>query len=228
MNKQDVNLIAVQLVAEALGDLRAELVLVGGCAVGLLITDEARPPIRATDDVDLVAEVSSRQEYYALSDRLRARGFTEDGDVICRWAKGRLLLDVMPTDEGILGFSNRWYEEAVRTSSNVDLPNGLQVRVASAPLLIATKLDSFHSRANGDYAHHDMEDIVSLVDGRPELASEIESSSDALRSFIKEEIEDLLLDPLFLDRIPWLLANDEASQQRVPLVVERLRRLAGL
>ena len=41
MIHNDPNMLVVELVAAALGALREELVLVGGCSVGLLIT----PPV---------------------------------------------------------------------------------------------------------------------------------------------------------------------------------------
>ncbi|MHB1199589.1 MAG: hypothetical protein ACYCZ6_08525 [Polaromonas sp.] len=124
MKQQDPNILSVELVAVALGALREELVLVGGCAVGLLITDQARPPVRQTIDVDLVAEVTSKTEYYALCEKLRSCGFKEsaDADHLCRWHKERLLLDVMPSEESVLGHStNRWYPQAVRDAERLVL-----------------------------------------------------------------------------------------------------------
>ena len=59
------NLAILATVAAALGDLRASLVFVGGCATGLLVTNVRAQPIRMTDDVDLVAHVISQQEYHA-------------------------------------------------------------------------------------------------------------------------------------------------------------------
>jgi hypothetical protein len=96
--------------AELLGPLLDELVFVGGCATGLLITDPASAGIRPTIDVDTIVEVKSYAEYAVLSERLRNLGLAEDStsNVICRWRKGDLLIDVMPTEERILGFSNRW------------------------------------------------------------------------------------------------------------------------
>jgi hypothetical protein len=54
MNPLDPNVQQLQLVARALKDLREKLVFVGGCVTGILITDTARPPVRATQDVDLL------------------------------------------------------------------------------------------------------------------------------------------------------------------------------
>ena len=152
MNSADPNVSIVELVAEALGELRAELVLVGGCSVGLLITDRARPAVRQTIDVDLVAEVVSLGDYYEeLSPRLRACGFVENGDHMCRWTQGRLIIDVMPSTN-VLGHSvNRWYEITVASAQKHTLPSGQQILVVSAPLFLATKLEAFHGRGNGDY-----------------------------------------------------------------------------
>jgi len=67
------------------------------------------PEPRATTDVDVIVVVDSLSDYYRLSERLRGQGFREDplSRVICRWRHGPLILDAMPTDESILGFSNR-------------------------------------------------------------------------------------------------------------------------
>ncbi len=48
MNPLDPNVRQVEEVAKALGDLRNELVFVGGCAVGLLCTSAQAAPPRAT------------------------------------------------------------------------------------------------------------------------------------------------------------------------------------
>ena len=88
MNPADPNVSRVELVAAALGDLRDELVLVGGCAASLLINAPTAPPPRVTFDVDLVAEVAALRNYYALEERFTQRGFKRDvapDAPICRW-----------------------------------------------------------------------------------------------------------------------------------------------
>jgi hypothetical protein len=47
-----------------------QLIFLGGCATGLLLTDMAAPPIRATRDVDVITEVATMTEYYKLAERL--------------------------------------------------------------------------------------------------------------------------------------------------------------
>ena len=66
--------------ARLLVPLLDELVFVGGCATGLMITDKAAASVRPTFDVDAIAEVTSYAGYVNFSQRLRAMGFTEDTD----------------------------------------------------------------------------------------------------------------------------------------------------
>lgn len=66
------NLILLEAAVRLLELLLDELVFVGGCATGLLITDSAAEGIRPTTDVDVITEVASYGEYASLSGRLRA------------------------------------------------------------------------------------------------------------------------------------------------------------
>lgn len=87
---QNPNLETLTLAVEQLGNLANEMVFLGGCATGLLITDVAAPPIRVTYDVDTIVEVVSLAGYHHLVKKLRAQGFAEDtsdGAPICRQMK---------------------------------------------------------------------------------------------------------------------------------------------
>jgi predicted nucleotidyltransferase len=221
----DPNLSAVSLVAHALGPFSAEFMLVGGCAVGLLITDQGRPSVRQTIDVDLVVEVTSLHDYYESLGKLKGSGFREDQSAahMCRLKKGDLIVDVMPNQE-ILGHSvNRWYAGAIKGSRAVILPGGQTIKVISAPFFIATKLESFNSRGEGDFLHHDMEDILNVVDGREELLLELASAPVEVREFIREETDEYVADETFVDQLEWIF-----PQGRHEVVLLRLRRLAGL
>ena len=61
---------AIGRVAEALAALGlSDVVFVGGAVVGLLLTDPAAPPPRATDDVDVVMGEASRAGYHRIEAR---------------------------------------------------------------------------------------------------------------------------------------------------------------
>jgi hypothetical protein len=117
MSKHNLELLVEA--ARLLQPLLGELVFVGGSTTALLITDKAAAEVRPTYDVDAIAEISWYAAYADFSGRLRRCGFWEDiseGAPICRWRQKKTILDVMPLDEKILGFSNRWYKPAMDSS----------------------------------------------------------------------------------------------------------------
>jgi hypothetical protein len=109
--------------AAILGPVVEDVVFVGGATIHLWITDRIAPPVRATDDVDVICEVATLAEYYRLGDRLRAQGVHEaTGEaVICRWR-----------------------------SRDPDLTIGTVIRAATPTLMLATKLAAWHGRGHGD------------------------------------------------------------------------------
>jgi predicted nucleotidyltransferase len=231
MNPRDPNVAMLEMVAKALGPINDRVVYVGGCAVGLLITDLARPVVRATKDVDVFVEIGSRAKYYELSEELRHEGFVEDheDDVICRWKLEKLQVDIMPTDPSVLGFSNKWSLPAVRDAETILLPSGRQIRLIAPAMLVATKIEAFHDRGNGSFgSSHDIEDIVNLVDGREELTSEIRAADEAVRTYLANELDDLLGQPSFIEGLAWHLGPSTEDQARVEVVIARLRQIAGL
>ncbi len=217
--------------AKALGGLRGEVVFVGGAVVDLFITDPAAPRPRFTEDVDVVVEVTTYAAWADLGSRLRALGFREDrreGAPLCRWVFEDLVVDVMPAFERVLGFTNRWYRHARKQSDERDLPEGVRIRAVTAPLFLATKIEAFGSRGDGDFvASHDLEDIVAVVDGRPTLVEEVRAAPPQLRRYLATAIRRWLDDVGFLAAVPGHLPGDAASQARAPVVLERLRAIAA-
>lgn len=226
--RTDPNREMMRQVALQLGDLTEWLVFVGGVTAGLLITDPGASTVRPTKDVDVIAVIESHTDYYRLSELLRQRGFNEDrsqGAPMCRWISGGWQLDVMPTDANILGFSNRWYALAASTAEAMMLDGDIVIRVISAPCFIATKLEAFHGRGQRDYlGSHDLEDIIAVVEGRPEIVAESVAASAELQSYLRSELAMLMANDGFIQALPGHLI--EAN--RLPVVRSRLQELAGL
>jgi predicted nucleotidyltransferase len=222
----------VDRVARRLGRLKEEVAFVGGAVTALLITDPAAPPPRPTDDVDAIVEVATQAKYRELADRLRALGFREDTSErapVCRWLVEGIRVDVMPTSEALLGFSNRWYSAALQSAAEREISPGLTVRVVTAPYFLATKIEAYKGRGEGDFAvSHDIEDVVALIDGRAELVDECAKSPKGLREYIATEIAALLSTAGFREAVAGHLPGDSPSQARVPLVLARLGELAAV
>lgn len=226
------NLEMLRVAVENLGNLADEMVFVGGCVTGLLITDEGAAEVRPTDDVDSIIEVTSYGQYNTFAEKLKKIDFREDtreGAPTCRWVKGDTVLDVMPLDEKVLGFTNRWYEPAIDAAETREILRGVAIRVISAPYFCATKLEAFDGRGAGDYlASHDLEDIITVLDGRREITDEISRAPEDVREYISGKIAGMLKTRQFLDALPGYLLPDDASQGRMRILMDRLTQIAEM
>lgn len=232
MNPNDPNVQRVEVVADALGDLCDELVLVGGCAASLLIDAPTSPPARVTYDVDLIVEVAARQGYYAMESRFAKRGFSRDVSEdapICRWRIRGIEVDLMPTNENILGFSNRWYPTAAASADVMALPSGRRISLISAPAFLGTKFEAFHTRGKNDMVmSHDLEDIINVVEGRRGVVEEVSVADPALRAYLAMRFRELRQHTDFDNTLPGLVAFDELYQSRIEAIRSRISAIAGL
>lgn len=232
MNPSDPNVRLVEVVAQALGELCDELVLVGGCAAGLLYTSPNAPPPRVTFDVDVVAEVTALAAYHALEKRFASRGFARDMSPdapICRWRLGEMQVDLMPAAERILGFANRWYPLAIAGASAVTLPSGRKIRLISAPAFLATKLEAFATRGKSDLmSSHDFEDIINVIEGRIGIEAEVADAGGELAIYLASRFAEIARDPDFENTLPGLVVYDELYEDRIRRVRERINLIAAL
>lgn len=229
--KDDPNFNLLLEAAGALEELREQLVFLGGCATSLLITAVRAESIRATRDVDAVVEVVSAADYHAFERKLVAKGFQPDvapDAPICRRIRNGIRLDVMPPIPALLGFGNRWYPQVLQSWKPFELAEEVSIRLVTAPLFIATKLEAFRGRGKRDYlGSHDLEDLLSVVDGRGELLDELAGCDDELRNYISKEIGALLRNDNFIAALPGHLPADPGAQARLPQLISRLRSISG-
>jgi hypothetical protein len=133
----------------------------------------------------------------------------------------------MPTDENILGFSNIWYKLAVREANHVKLNNDISIWLISPSYFLATKIEAFKGRGKEDYfASHDLEDIISVIDGRSELIDDIEKSGEEIKGFLAEEFANLINNTRFREALPGHLYNSPPGSEKV--VIDRIREIASL
>jgi len=87
----------------------------------------------------------------------------------------------------------------------------------------ATKLEAFRGRGKGDYlSSHDLEDLVSVVDGRLELVDEMQVAPEEVRTYIAFEVKKLLDFRSFVDVLPGYLLPDAANQARITTLIGTL------
>ena len=225
MNQQ---IFMLETVARVLSQVRTTIVFTGGATIFLYLDEVAAPDIRPTDDVDCVVEITSRAEYYNFSNLLRTLGLqesTESGAPLCRWLYEGISIDVMPCDESVLGFSNRWYRPGIANSIRYLLPSGRQILIFSTPYLLASKIEAFIGRGGGNfYFSSDIEDIVALLDGRSSLFEEVQQADDEVKAFLsgwfRAELENLC------SIAPAFLSSAAKNSGRTRLLLQRIERLA--
>lgn len=226
------NLESLILIASRLDELCGDMTFVGGSITGLLITDKAAPDVRFTVDVDCIINVVTKHEYHSLSEKLRNKGFKEmsfGNHPICRWDCDGILIDVMPTDQSVLGFSNRWYKDAQNNAINKNLNDFKTIKVISAPYFLATKLEAFKDRGKQDYLlSHDLEDIIAVIDGRPEIVDDVSNSEHNLKEYLSTEFNILINNPKFMQALPGHLNYSSESEERKKIVEGRLNAIIDL
>ena len=137
---------------------------------------------------------------------------------------GGLQVDFMPDDENVLGFSNRWYKSAMETSTYHDLTPEIRIKLVTPVFFVATKLEAFNGRGNGDaLSSRDIEDIVNLVDGRAELVDEIIAAEKDVKEYIAPEIIKLLSNPDFESAVSSQAKGDHDRQN---ILFERLETIS--
>lgn len=227
-----VNLKMLEFIARKLGPLNDEVIYLGGCTTALFISDSLSSDVRPTKDVDCIVDLVSRSEYYQFAKKLEKRGFKQSINeaVICRWHYDDAILDVMPTDETILTFDNRWYKGAIINPTSYQLASDLTIKSVTAPYLLATKIEAFKDRGNRDYlGSHDFEDIITVIAGRTEIVEEINLENEELRKHLRFFFEEIMQDDDFKASLPGHINESSAivQEQRLKTVMERIKKIIG-
>lgn len=224
------NLAALRAVADRLDSLRLDYAFVGGSIVNLLLDHPDLSPARPTDDFDVILEAVTARGYADIEAKLRELGFDHDmreGAPRCRWVLGNLTVDIMPTEGAFLGLNTAWFAEALATASERTFGH-VRLKLISPVAFLATKYVAFLDRGDGDYyASHDLEDFITVIDGREAIVAEVAAAPEALRAHIIAAVRTLLAAPAFNESLPGHLPGDEASERRLPALRRKLFAIAG-
>lgn len=194
---QHISILRIKAVAKVLQELNEKVVFVGGATVALYAPIEIAFEARPTDDVDVIIELASYTNYSQLDEKLRLVGFQNDieSGVICRYRVQGIIVDVMPTNSNVLGFSNIWYPEGFKNAIEVELDSEITIKIFSPEYFIASKLEAFKNRGGKDYrTSTDFEDIVYVLDNCKAIEKHLLTDDNLLRDYFKREFSVLLAD----------------------------------
>lgn len=187
----ELSLRMIEIVAFGLGDMNENVAFVGGAVAGIYANDPASEDARPTTDVDCVLQLGTINDQYELEEALQKRHFQHDTEsgVICRWIYKGITVDIMPDDEHILGFSNRWYSKGMENKVRFTLPNGNIIHIFPVTYYLATKLEAIASRGGNDLRQsHDFEDFIYVLNGRTCIEEELLAiTDDELKSYLTEK-----------------------------------------
>ena len=189
MNSKNLEMILA--VHKGLADLADEAVFIGG-AVTEFYADNPQPEeIRPTIDVDIVLEVATKGKYNEFEEKLRALGFKNDISKeapICRWIYKGIMVDLMPDNEAILGFSNKWYRNGIKTAIKIEHENVL-LNIFKVEYYVATKIEAIFGRGFSDLrASHDFEDLIYVFDNMNEIYQNLKNGDTEVYKFILKSL----------------------------------------
>jgi predicted nucleotidyltransferase len=209
-----IDLESIRIVVNGLGELANRVVFVGGAVVSLYATNPVADKIRATTDIDCIIEISPRTKFPEFEEVLRGKGFVNDLDspVICRWIYQGITVDIMPTDESIMGFTNLWYKEGIKHAQTYLIDKNTSINIFTAPYFVATKLEAMYGRKgiNDIRYSSDFEDIVYIIDNREDLLAEIAQAPTTVKNYLKSKFFALVDDNRIEEYIE-AVANDRSE-----------------
>lgn len=222
-----MNIEEIEIIAKKLQELELEVYFIGGSVAALYADDIDTFEQRITRDIDVVIEVINRGHYYLLQERLREAGFNEDSEseVICRWIYQGIIVDIMPNDERILGFSNVWYSEGIKNSKKHLLQSGRQINIFSFPYFIATKLEALKSRGEDLRYSKDFEDIVRIIDNKSSLVLEFSKADVKVIEFIKSEFSYILKYNKYLTEAILCVLFPETNTNRSEKIIQKMKSI---
>ncbi|MCK9451917.1 MAG: nucleotidyl transferase AbiEii/AbiGii toxin family protein [Bacteroidales bacterium] len=218
----------LQTVAKGLGELKDEMVFVGGAVAELYADNPTASEIRPTIDVDCVIEISSRPQFVRMEEKLRTKGFKNDtskGAPICRWIYEGIKVDVMPTDSSVLGFSNRWYEEGIEIKISKTLPDGTEIFVFPPAFYLAAKFEAHKGRGGDDLRQsHDFEDVIYILNNCPDILKSVSESTPSVKAYLSAECQSLLENRNITEGIESALPYG-SDEEGTDILVELLQRI---
>lgn len=218
------NIVRIKAVANALSHLKDKVVFVGGATISLY-PDRPVFEVRPTNDVDVIIEILNYAARIELEEKLRSIGFSHDMEsgIICRYKIQGIIVDIMPTNDPSIGFTNIWYQKGFDQAVNYEIDERNTIKILSAPYFIATKLEAHKGRGKNDgRTSHDFEDIIYVLENREAIWKEMNNSNESVKEYLRSEFLILLNNP---DLFEWVDSHvARSSPPATYLIMDELKK----
>jgi len=226
LKNTQINRIATQTIAKALGELNNKVVYVGGAVVSLYIDDRSAEDVRPTKDIDISMEIASLGELEKIRTELTQKGFyqSSEDNVICRFRYEDIKVDVMATKAIGWAPANPWFAPGYKQLLEFDL-DGTKIKYLSLPYYLATKFTAFYDRGSADpRTSHDFEDIVYILNYTSNSVKLITSADTKVKKYLIACFQDILKDNVKQEAILGNLFYEE-QELRFNKIIDKLKQI---
>lgn len=223
----------LQTVALGFGDLTQKIIFVGGAVLDLYVTDDAAPEFRPSGDIDCLLNLPALLDNYVWERMLIERGFEKQKATqspTCRWVYQGIPVTISPIQGQmeLLGYRNIWYEEGLFHSLNHTLPNGVTIRIFHPAYYTAAKVNAFLDRGRENFRHsEDFQDLVYLIEHRPQLSEDIEKAFHEVRSYVRSNFRRFLAYPDLEEGLYYALPIG-AEHEHVQKIISLMKKIAAM
>jgi hypothetical protein len=228
MENRKINIAVVAEIAKALQEVKNQMVFVGGAVISLYTDDPAADEIRPTGDIDMTVKIMNYSSWVTLQERLSELNIHPDpyGHAICSYKYNDIPVDIMPSEDGPIGPTNKWYKLGF---DDLKLVKALdeEIQILPAPCFLATKFEAYKSRGTDYRTSHDIEDIIYIIDNRIHIVDEISVSKIEIIQFLQEEINKII-DCGLLDEVLSAHIHPLIIDTRQTIVEDKIRKILAI
>lgn len=225
MENRTINIAVVAEVAEALQHIKQDMVFVGGAVVSLYANDPAADEIRPTQDIDMTLNIINLSHWEKVQAQLGELGFHPNpfGHAICSYKYKDIPVDIMATEDGPFGPTNRWYKVGFENLWSTKAKDQV-IKILSAPCYLATKFEAFNNRGSDYRISHDIEDIIYVLDNRIGIVEEIANDDTRIAVFIKEQLQ-IIINKGLMQEVLMAHIHPLMLEERLPIVERKITKI---
>ncbi len=204
-----------------------ELVFAGGCATSLLFSEPGFIRPIPPQWLDVIANTQGELGHMGLTIKLKEIGMREDTMIgRGRWKMGALTVCFWNVDPVFNPFASRFIRDAFAMPRKMAAGPGLNVKIATVAFFMAMKLEAFLGRGLANFqSSDDLNDLVSLLAARTEIAFDLRLAAPPVRSYIQRGFAELKPKSDFQEAIKRILNYDA---RLIELALARLNEVVRI
>ncbi|MEO0473028.1 MAG: hypothetical protein AAF206_25665 [Bacteroidota bacterium] len=183
--------------ARAFEPVGGKTVFYGSAALAIYATSQAAPEIRSNRTVDCVLGRLALLDQQMPTQSMKQSAFElkKREGLITHWTYADIPLRLLLCRNAAFVDQYRWLAEGLDYAESHEI-DGQSIRIYSPAYFLAAKMEAFDKEGKYDYRYsEDFEDILYLLDNRPEIVMEVNAAFYEVRTYIQGQFSLYLADP---------------------------------